>query len=100
MEFSLKIFGKHEEEYIDSKGKIRVRLKDQIPGVYQKFEYSFDPFRVKIESIQEYILFDQEGLPIRCSKVYFSDNSHCLAVNSQDTIWKNWWAHLEKHKIE
>ena len=57
-----------------------------------KFDYYFDPELMKIDSFREYILFDSENLPMRCTKVYFTDGTiHyvCLSVGKFLDFYNN-----------
>jgi len=54
------------------------------------FNFALETAEVVIVAFRSYVLFDAEGNPKECTKVYLSDGSILFAVNKFDTFEKNY----------
>jgi hypothetical protein len=59
-------------------------------GDWALFNFALETSETVIISFRSYVLFDSEGNPKECTKVYLSDGSYLFAVNKFDTFEKNY----------
>lgn len=84
--FKFRIIDKHENQEFDDYGGIIGKPF----GDWAVFNFALETAEVVIVAFRGYVLFDSEGNPKECTKVYLSDGSVLFAVNKFDTFEKNY----------
>lgn len=78
--FKIRIFDKHERQFF-ADGEERT---EPIDSNWYRFDYYIDINKVQITSFREYILFDPDGNPTRCIKIFLSDDDYLYGSYSID----------------
>lgn len=84
--FKFRIIDKHENQDFDEYGCIIAKPF----GEWAFFNFALETSETVITSFRSYVLFDSEGNPKECTKVFLSDGSFLFAVNKFDTFEKNY----------
>ena len=84
--FKFRIIDKHETQEFDDYGGIIGKPF----GEWAFFNFAMETAETVIVAFRSYVLFDAEGNPKECTKVYLSDGTILFAVNKFDTFEKNY----------
>ena len=84
--FKFRIIDKHETQEFDEFGSLICKPF----GDWLAFNFALETSELTIVGFKSYVLFDAEGNPKECTKVYLSDGSILYAVNKFDTFEKNY----------
>lgn len=82
--FKIKIWDKHEIQTFTEEGKSVIPHEDKL---WHKFTFGLEVDRVKIDYFKEYVLFDEDN-PIRCVKIFLSDDTGLFGRYTYDTFEK------------
>ncbi len=85
--FKFKIYRNHEKQEVTEDGEL---ICTPISTDWFKFDLMIDTGYIVITSLEEYILFDNDGNPTPCTKVYLSDGSIVFAVLKLGTFYDNY----------
>lgn len=84
--FKFRIIDKHETQEFGEYGELICKPF----GDWLAFNFALETSENTIVAFRGYVLFDAEGNPKECTKVYLSDGSILFAVNKFDTFEKNY----------
>lgn len=95
MIFKIRIFDKHERQYFED-GELKTEAISD--DEWHRFDFYLETDRIRIDSFKEYVLFDKDENPTRCTKIFLSDLSHIYCCSSAETFEKQYNEFMEKLK--
>ena len=78
--FKIRVFDRHEKiTWVNGKEKV-----EPMDGNWYRFDNYIDLNKTQISSFREYVLFTDDEVPIRCVKIYLTDDEYLYGCYSID----------------